>query len=59
MADFIRAIREDSETELDVYGAADTAAPAILAAESVERGGIPIKVPSFRPGGRRKKGEKP
>jgi hypothetical protein len=59
MADFIRAIREDSETELDVYGAADTAAPAILAAESAENGGALLKVPDFRPGEGRKKGEMP
>lgn len=36
--------------ELDVYGAVDTAAPAVLAAESIERGSVPFEVPDFRPG---------
>ncbi len=43
----------------DVYKAVETAAPAILAAESIENGNIPIDVPDFRPGPNRKPGEMP
>jgi len=59
LAEFIRPIREDSEPDLDVYGAAETAAPAILAARSAERGGVPLKVPDFRPTNGRRRGQKP
>ena len=33
---------------MDVYRAVETAAPAILAAESAEKGGIMLEVPDFR-----------
>jgi len=59
LADFIRSIREDSEPELGVYGAAETAAPAILSAKSAEKKGAPQDVPDFRPCKGRKKGHKP
>lgn len=36
--------------EFDVYHAIETAAPAILAAESIARGGELLKLPDFRPG---------
>jgi predicted dehydrogenase len=39
--------------EFDVYRAMETAAPAILAAESIAQGSIPLKVPDFRPGSAR------
>lgn len=45
--------------EIDVYTAMDTAAPAILAADSIEQGSIPFDVPDFRPGPTRKSGETP
>jgi predicted dehydrogenase len=45
--------------ELDVYGAMDTAAPAILAAESIARGSVPLAVPDFRPGAARPAGRPP
>ena len=35
--------------DFDVYRAMDTAAPAILAAESIARGTVPLAVPDFRP----------
>ncbi|MFH1567708.1 MAG: hypothetical protein ABIL09_06865, partial [Gemmatimonadota bacterium] len=43
----------------DVYGAMDTAAPAILAAESIDRGTQLMKVPDFRPSASRPKGQPP
>jgi predicted dehydrogenase len=49
LADFVRAIREDCEPEMDVYAAVETAAPAIMAAASAERGGTPLEVPDLRP----------
>ena len=45
--------------DIDVYQAMDTAAPAILAADSIEQGSHPIAVPDFRPGLQRKAGEAP
>jgi predicted dehydrogenase len=45
--------------ELDVYGAMETAAPAILAAESIAEGSRPMLVPDFRPNATRAHGEAP
>jgi hypothetical protein len=45
--------------EFDVYKAMDTAAPAILAAESIDKGGKLLHVPDFRPSKKRKAGEMP
>jgi predicted dehydrogenase len=45
--------------EFDVYRAMDTAAPAILAADSIDRGSVPLTVPDFRPGPRRAAGQAP
>jgi predicted dehydrogenase len=45
--------------EFDVYAAMDTAAPAILAAESIARGSVPLRVPDFRPGVGRQRGQAP
>jgi hypothetical protein len=56
---FRDAVRSGRPAELDVYAAMDTAAPAILAAESIARGGIPLAVPDFRPGPSRRPGEAP
>jgi len=44
---------------MDVYAAAESAAPAIMAAQSVEQGGACLTVPDFRPGPHRKQGELP
>lgn len=59
LADFVRCIREDTPTEMDVYKAADTAAPAILAGISADKGGEPLKVPDFRPSTKRRPGRRP
>ncbi len=45
--------------ELDVYRAMDTAAPAILAAESIAKGSVPLQVPDFRPSATRPAGTAP
>jgi len=42
-----------------VYAAMDTAAPAILAAESIERGTQLMRVPDFRPSSERSAGRAP
>lgn len=46
---FAKAILYDTQVPMDVYRAVETAAPAILAAESCEKGGIMLEVPNFRP----------
>jgi predicted dehydrogenase len=58
-AAFRDAVLEGTPPELDVYGAMDTAAPAILAAQSIERGTMPLRVPDFRPGSTRSVGAAP
>lgn len=45
---FLQAIREDKPIDMDVYAAVETAAPAILAAESSNQGGVLLEVPDFR-----------
>jgi predicted dehydrogenase len=45
--------------EFDVYQAMDTAAPAILAAESIARGTVLLQVPDFRPNASRRAGQAP
>jgi predicted dehydrogenase len=45
--------------EFDVYRAIDTAAPAILAAESIAQGTTLLRVPDFRPGPHRPPGQMP
>jgi hypothetical protein len=47
-AQFADAVLRGVPPELDVYKAIDTAAPAILAAESIEQGNMPREVPDFR-----------
>jgi predicted dehydrogenase len=56
---FRDAVLAGRPAELDVYGAMDTAAPAILAAASIARGGVPLAVPDFRPGPGRPAGTPP
>ncbi|HYF50628.1 MAG TPA: Gfo/Idh/MocA family oxidoreductase [Planctomycetota bacterium] len=58
-AAFRDALLHGKQPEMDLYTAMDTAAPAILAAESIAKGSAPMKVPDFRPGPNRKRGEKP
>ena len=45
---FIRCILDNTNPPMDVYTAVETAAPAILAAESARQGGAFIEVPDFR-----------
>lgn len=45
---FRDAILDGKPLEFDVYKAVDTAAPAILAADSIAQGSTPLKVPDFR-----------
>lgn len=45
---FLDAILSDKTPLMDVYRAVETAAPAILAAESARRGGERLEVPDFR-----------
>lgn len=45
---FIDAILNDTVPAMDVYKAVETAAPAIMAAESARKGGILLEVPDFR-----------
>jgi predicted dehydrogenase len=45
--------------DFDVYRAVDTAAPAILAAESIAQGTRLLPVPDFRPGAARPAGQRP
>jgi len=56
---FIECILNDTEPPMDVYKAAETAAPAVVAVQSAEQGSIPIDVPDFRPGKKRKPGCRP
>lgn len=58
-AAFRDAVLHGRPAELDVYGAMDTAAPAILAADSIAQGSVPLAVPDFRPGPAHRKGEAP
>ena len=45
---FVDAILNDKTPPMDVYRSVETAAPAILARESANRGGILLEVPDFR-----------
>jgi predicted dehydrogenase len=56
---FVQSILQDTTPELDVYKSAETAAPAILAAQSAELGGARIEVPDFRPNALRAMGQQP
>ena len=45
---FIKTVRTGVPSEMDVYRAVETAAPAILAAESARQGGVMLEAPDFR-----------
>jgi predicted dehydrogenase len=47
-AAFREAVLGGRPLEFDVYRAMDTAAPAILAAESIAQGSVPLAVPDFQ-----------
>ncbi|HYF48621.1 MAG TPA: Gfo/Idh/MocA family oxidoreductase [Planctomycetota bacterium] len=59
VATFVDAVLRDQPLYCDVYTAAETAAPAILAAQSIEQGSVCLNVPDFRPGKNRKAGQLP
>lgn len=59
LAEFVAHLRGGPPPTIDVYRAAELAAPAILAAISIEQGSIPLAVPDFRPGPHRPKGQPP
>ncbi len=58
-AAFRDAVLSVEALEFDVYQAMDTAAPAILAADSIAAGSQPRAVPNFRPGPQRAAGQLP
>lgn len=58
-ATFRDAVLGQKKLEFDVYRAMDTAAPAILAAESIAQGTKLMPVPDFRPNEERPKGKRP
>ncbi len=45
---FVESILQDTTPPMDVYKAVETAAPAIMAAESARKGGVLLDVPDFR-----------
>jgi predicted dehydrogenase len=59
MANFIKSIVEDTTPPLDVYKAVETAAPAILAAKSIDEKNRCFDVPDFHQGPHRKPGQAP
>jgi predicted dehydrogenase len=56
---FRDAVLGRKSLDFDVYRAMDTAAPAILAAESIARGSVLLPVPDFRPSAARRAGTIP
>jgi predicted dehydrogenase len=56
---FVDCLLTSTKPEFDVYRAAETAAPAILAAQSAESNSARLEVPDFRPNASRKIGEPP
>lgn len=59
LATFVDSILNDTDTVMDVYKATECAAPAIMAAKSIELNSRCLDVPDFRPGEKRKKGQAP
>ncbi len=56
---FRDAVLGKAPLDFTVYQAMDTAAPAILAADSIEQGTTLLEVPDFRPGNVRQEGKTP
>ncbi len=56
---FVQSILNGAPIAMDVYKAAETAIPVIVAMESAEQGGLPMSVPDVRPNATRKSGEYP
>ena len=58
-ASFRDAVLHNVPLEFNVYKAMNTAAPAVLASESIAQGSTLMQVPDFHPGPNRRKGELP
>ena len=58
-ASFRDAVLHNVPLEFNVYKAMNTAAPAVLASESIAQGSTLMQVPDFRPGPNRREGELP
>jgi len=58
-AAFRDALLHGKAPDIDVYTAMDTAAPAVLAAESIAQGTKLLTVPDFRPSAKRPRGQVP
>ena len=58
-AAFRDAVLGTKPLEFDVYRAIETAAPAILAADSIAQGTRALRVPEFRPSAERPSGQMP
>ena len=58
-AAFRDAVRDGKALDIDLYQAMDTAAPGILAADSIDQGSKLLRVPDFRPGKHRAIGQPP
>ena len=58
-AQFADAVLRGVPPELDVYRSVETAAPAILAAQSIAEDNRTLDVPDFRPNAQRQPGEMP
>jgi predicted dehydrogenase len=56
---FRDSVLASRQPEFDVYQAMDTAAPAVVAAESIARGSDLLEVPDFRPHAGRRRGDDP
>jgi predicted dehydrogenase len=58
IATFVESVLRDEPPALDVYTAAETAAPSIIAAQSIEQGNACLEVPDFRPNPARVPGQR-
>ena len=56
---FRDAVLHNHPLKLDVYRAIETAAPAVLAADSIDQGSRSMRVPDFRPTAERPAGQMP
>ena len=56
---FRDAVLHGHPLKFDVYRAIETAAPAVLAADSIDQGSRPLRVPDFRPSADRPAGQMP
>lgn len=50
---FVKAIRNGTQPPMDIYLSLEASVPGIVAGLSFESGGVPLRVPDFRPGSER------